>query len=228
MGKVLVVPNADFSNVKSRKLLTQPVEIETIYENSYFTINGNISTNVPGTTPEDYPEINIGSGTIDIAAYACDLCLSQVEIPEGAIAVGGVANTLTYTASNNTGFQAIPVSQRKSDGTKIATELGISWYIKSQINTVPYDDDDTFVSLNTASDAVCNSIRVLARVDNISQVKRSSSRLLDFVAKIHPDAKYLDISWVLPRSVTATYHTTPGDSTLGVGLVKPDLYWIFE
>ena len=232
MSNVIIVGGANFSQNKIRKILLQDVEISTIHDGVILLNNSGtlqLAPTIAGTTFEnDFPDMAPFEG-LTIAGSVrndADTCrFAQVEVPDGAIGLCGIASALISKSSATNTLNSTPIIQRKSDGTVITSDFGLSWV--TQNNKTYSLTDAAFESVNLDR-RMYTDIKVITSIDGVNPNHAYGARLINFTAKIHPDAKYIDLCWVAPKSITGKTATTPGNATLGVGQSKPIMKWIYE
>lgn len=225
MGNILVVRGADFNKAKSRKVNAQKVAFEHVYEGAAFTQAGKIKTWDTTKTAADFP--NIVNPTFDgTASWAIDFAISQVAIPDGAIAIGGISNVATYKTNQSAVYNGLPIGFADSGGSAITSAYGINWYTDNAKNAALEDDD--FLENNTAESRPYNMLSIVSKVDGVAQQKASLLRKIQFVMNVPPNAAYANFTWMLPRSVTGLSNQYNGKSSLGAGLLLPEVYWLFS
>ena len=233
MSNLIMVRGANFSNTKIRTITYEDVVIDTVHNGVLFlnntqsgltinplVLNESLSTDYADMAPFD--QITLATS---LRSESSTYKFAQVSIPNEAFGICGISTTTTNTNSGTALHNAFPLVQRKSDGTIIATDANIRWYTNNVKTSATTDSD---FEANNINQTMFKHLKVLSSISGINASSQYIVRLIEFSAMLHSDATKIVLAWVAPKTITSPSAASPGGATLGVGMAKPKLKWIFE
>lgn len=237
MGNMLILPGANFKEERTRGASYQKINFETVYDNAAVLYRASNSVtnlrilSLNTISSSDFaaisPNENVDRSGNQVYMDAMKCC--QVSIPSGAVGFSGITTAVRNTHSTDLQWNGIPFAFRSGENGKMVTDdFGLRWYMKS--DNAHGSTDEVLLSDNTALNSCIKSLRILNRIDGLFQNKYFTGWLVELTAAIHPQAESIIFNWVKPAAITTVNSTSngQGNSTIGIGMVEPELYWIYE